>query len=229
MKKFKNLFYAVSLLFIGGVIYSASNDFTDIQTWKGNGTLNNNAVMYLDGTYGFYHQFDGTNPDFSITGATVTVANTILSTKSILFGSYTAAVSTSNTSGASSGLVYNAFLAAGALDNAVTEGDVICVSTPNIAAANQVTVKRCEGTAGLTTFVGISVGAASTGTLMQVFDRGWVQVKSTGSINAGDLVQVSSFPGIVMATVYSTSAIGVAFSPQTAIGTGGNRIRIKLR
>lgn len=221
-KHFKKVLYAVSFILIGSVLYGASNIFTDLWTINGVGSLRNSAIAYIDSSYGFFLQDDGSTPDFSVQSGNTYVGNRLY------YGSLGVAVSTTNTAGASRAGTYTAYLAATPVESAAVEGDSLCVST--VASGAYVTVKVCEPSVALKTWVGVAAAAASTGAVVSVYNDGWVLARTTGTVAVGDLLATTNLGGGLLATTTNSTHNVVGVALNTLISTeGALRLRVKLK
>ena len=225
MKKWLGLLGSLALV-IGTtpsmpVIQAAPNASVDRATNVDNLMLDQNGIYDSGGTLRF-----SLGSTTSFTGNfTVSGNETISAGSDLVFGSASTAVSTTTTSGSSQGSIFTAYLGG---STAASEGSVLIATTTN--SNNSVTVVVAPATNFLSSVVGIAAAAASTGSVVNVYDTGWVLALTTGTVNPGDTLTTSSLSAGYLATfsgVNSTNTVvGIALGPG-ASGGGTTKIKIK--
>lgn len=160
------------------------------------------------------------------------VSDDLTVTDDFIRGSLTTAVSTTNTSGSGLGTIFTAYLkdgGAGVGTIAAVEGSVLCSTTASALAGNNVTVVVCPATGDFTAWIGIAAAAASTGSVVNVYDSGWVLALTTGPVTAGDvLITTTGAQGYLGFDNTPTTGADVA----VALGpgpVGGGLTRVRLR
>lgn len=197
------------LLMTAGMVHAVYNDdqssgYTNVRT--GNVKITDVGVYDSNGTVryipGSPDQFPSGKIDMGTTGVVL---------------------STANTSGFSAGHLYFAFLGG---STAALEGSALVVTTP--VAGQGVTVAVAAATNGLSTVVGYSSVAASTGSIVGVYSDGWAMALTTGTVAVGDNLQTSSLSAGFLSSIgtISTGTIGVALQAGNA---AGGRVRIKIK
>lgn len=147
---------------------------------------------------------------------------------SLVRTSATVAVSTTATSGTSTGDQFTAFLASGPASGSgvsipAIEGSVLCSTTSQ--QGNQVTVVVCVNTLNLGSVIGIAASAASTGTVVNLYSTGWVLARTTGTVAAGDSLSTSSLASGYFQTSGSSATVAIALGAGNAAG-GLTRVKI---
>lgn len=147
---------------------------------------------------------------------------------SLVRTSATVAVSTTATSGTSTGDQFTAFLASGPASGSgvsipAIEGSVLCSTTSQ--QGNQVTVVVCVNTLNLGSVIGIAASAASTGTVVNLYSTGWVLARTTGTVAAGDSLSTSSLASGYFQTSGSSATAAIALGAGNANG-GLTRVKI---
>lgn len=216
----------IGLLTVGLSPIRAANG--DILTYTGSGSQNGIEVFRIDDdgsiyTTGTLGQTDqaGTN------GVTLSQGDINLRTSSstIQFGNGTV-VSATATATYSQGTYFTGYLAAGAASPNAVEGSVLCATTTTVGQG--VTLIVCPTTLNMQPVVGVAVVAASSGSVVHVYDSGWVNALTTGTVNVGAwLVTSNDSAGYLEAatTVLSTNTVGIALAAGT---TAGGLTKIKL-
>jgi hypothetical protein len=154
--------------------------------------------------------------------------NTTASANEVYGVAATVGLSTAITSGNSQGRIRYVYLKG---TQPAVEGSLLVSTTP-ASTNNGVTVAVSNLGADVTSWLGICAVAASTGSVVAMYDDGFVLALATGAITAGaTLVNATNAGGrgyLKADTTPTTGAdVGVALSARTT--TAGGLIRIKLR
>ena len=231
MKKFYR--QILSILSISIFIHAPYNSCVaaewEIVSWDGTGNYANTKqwriVEPTEGTtYG--DLIPGTDQTNNIGNTSYRVKNiytyNFTVTSSQQFSSSTTAVSTITTSGSSLGVLFTATLGGA---TAATEGINLCALAPT---GSTVLVQVCPATDNLLSWIGVASGSASTGSVVTIYNSGWVLALTTGTVSAGTaLMTASTGAGYLKAvSVSSENVVGVALATGTAAG-GLTRIRIR--
>lgn len=207
-------------------------DIMAVSGSSGNGRLNNVDVMRIDQDGGIHFSTACTNgvgldyETFLANGTEVSTGNDVfLAPASIIFSSATAAISTS-TAISGQGLIFPALMLAGSVPTAASIGSVLC-STPS--ASTLISVWVCPAVLGVSSEIGVAAAAASTGSVVSVFDTGWVLALGTGTINAGDNLGTSAFSSGTFQTNVATNGVtgAIALSGLTSGFPGLVRVKLK--
>lgn len=139
----------------------------------------------------------------------------------VQFGA-TTSVSSTVVLGASQGTLYLAQLGGGV---ASAEGSAMVATS---TSGTNITVMVAQGSALNTAFVGIASGVVSTGSVVGVFDTGWVNALTVGAVSAGDQVYISSVPGYLSTLNFTTGPVcGIALQAASNVFGGITKIRVK--
>lgn len=213
---------------------------TDIFALQGGGAFNNVDVFAVDKN-GVVNVSSSNAANFtpivhttlSNQGVlTLTNNESINNAADLYMGSSSIAISTTNTSQSSQGMIFTGFLDVGGSSvAAVVEGSAVCASTVT-NLNNNVTLMACPTVLGDIAFVGVAVTAASTGSVVNVYNAGWVLARTTGTVLPGDGIVVSSQSVGVFehytSNQSSAAIIGVALGGATN-GAGAVLTRISLK
>lgn len=234
----KSFYRQVIAVFLASILihvpYKVMAAEWEIVSWDGTGNYDNTKqwriVEPTEGTtYG--HLLPGTDNannigNTSYRAATIytydlDIADDVTVASTQQFGSATVAVSSLSTSGLSYGTIFTATLGG---STAAIEGHALCALAPT---GSTVLVQVCAATDNLVSFVGIAAAAASTGSVVNVYDSGWVLARTTMTLVAGGGLMTSANAAghLQSTTVSSNSVVGVSLATGTA--TGG-LTRIKL-
>lgn len=193
---------------------------SDIVSFQGGGVLNNVDVFRIE-----------QNGVVDVSTITHQANIYVNSPYDVYFGSSTIAVTTTTTAGISQGNVYTVQIASGPSSINVTEGMVLCATTT--ATGGYVGVISCQATLSLNTPVGVALGAASSGTVVNMYTSGLILALTTGTVNPGDSLVTSTISQGYLQQL-STQVTGV--STQTVVGvalgigtSSGGLTRIKLK
>jgi hypothetical protein len=237
-KTFRLLVSSVLLgLLAAGPLPLLHSAIADIDAKQGSGVYNNVDMYRLTQAGIIYLSTSSVSAGITLdpsTGITLEAGKdiTLPVTSDLVLGSLTTAVSTTTTSGTSQGTIFTAYLKDGGATVgtiAAVEGSVLCSTTASTNAGDYVTVVVCPATLDFTGWVGIAAAAASTGSVVNVYDSGWVLARTTGTVVAGDvLVTTGSVAGYLWRDTTPTTGadVGVAMGPGNAAG-GLTRIRLR--
>lgn len=225
--------FLVGFMAMGNIsILKASNG--DILTYTGSGSLNSVEVFRINSTGNVVttNGFTQTNTA-GVTSASISQGDMTLNTSSstLQFGDGTVVPATM-TATRSQGTFFTGYLQNGsaAVNINATEGMVLCATTS--AVGQGITLVACPNSLNLPSWAGIAVAAASTGSVVNVFDTGWVNALTTGTVNAGDQLVTSSLTqgylqSWTLAQVSgSTSTVAIALTAGIA---AGGLTKVKLR
>lgn len=163
--------------------------------------------------------------------ANIPSVSTITVKNNQVFGTAGVSLSTVPVSGNSNGSISPMFLDVGnSTVTAIIEGSALCASTGT--SNTNVTVMNCPQIVGYQSFFGIAQAPASTGTVVNTFWDGVVLALTTGTVNPGDPVVVSSQSLGYLETWSSTLTSGTNTICGIALARGktsGGLTKIRLR
>lgn len=163
----------------------------------------------------------GTSMGGYTSGTLINSDVSILAGKDLFYGAVNAQMSTTTTSGSSQGNVYTAYLTGS--PNALEGSALISTSCPSGITGACVAVSLAVK--DQTNVVGVAAVAASTTSVVLVYDRGWVIGLTTGTINPGDSLATSSSAAGYLES-RSTGTVGVSLASGV---TAGGTVKIKLK
>lgn len=235
--KHKALLAGGLLVGLCAIIFAASGT---IHTWTGKGSRRNTVEFEIrEPTVGTAADFipgtDNANSlgtssaawdDIQTYDLTVLddliVTDDVTLTDQIIRGDSTAAASTTTSNGS-----YFTALLVGSTD--CVEGSLLVGANATLGTSQGVSVTISDNVADLTSWIGVAVAAASTGSVVNVYNSGWVLARTTGTVTEGQtLVSSADAEGHLAADITPTTGadVGVALEDGTAAG-GLTLIRLR--
>lgn len=140
--------------------------------------------------------------------------------------SYGSMITTNTTAGNSFGQSIPAYLFG---EQNALEGSVLVATYPS--AGNMLTVAVCPSGLDNTKWIGVAANAASTGTIVNVYWSGFVLARTTGTVNAGDVLVTTNTVGLsgyLGADTTPTTGADMAIAISSGVAAGG-LTKVKLR